>query len=607
MDPLQQLGDQREPAVNDHDTALLISDDLGGHFAVITRGSTATALTAYRRWSDAADAAYACTMLVLFGVLPASLGWVLGSWIVSAEILTWDAGSLGANLLRFLVTYLAVGVPISLVLSRTVRNPVSWLYEATFPELYGFDRPLGTTSITPAGCLRPHLFTRDVLGHASWETGVDLTMDQRDALVSSSGDAADLAAREDLNLRREESRRTRTFGEHPLSLAQSPSLSSNDVITHAHLDYVSGDRGVVVTTVRLRYADGRTKSPGLHRRTEPRRPPQRLADAQRARRGPEHLDPVLPGGLSRPPRRVRHGSGPTAVLARWCAMCEQQATPTPELVELREALEDCRARIRGTGLGAQEWLDLRWAELNATRRPLWMLRDVRVDRPGHPHDVALVPVPLIVQGGGEARWGDVDNRGDSYRQIVQGLLDSSTKEWLHRMGSVSLERYDGPLGPTYAVCSDGRHRVHTAKALDLPYLNARIDQVWPAPEVRDLLVSANRKHVSLLAELGYLENYSPRDNWPTGTLTTPLEVPWALEPPKSVARISRDYATVYPEFREHPFYQLTATPEAAGTLEYLTLHAPAPPPPETSPSVSSNWWSRLREMFTGALSSGPSR
>lgn len=260
VDPLQQLGDQREPAVNDHDTALLISDDLGGHFAVITRGSTATALTAYRRWSDAADAAYACTMLVLFGVLPASLGWVLGSWIVSAEILTWDAGSLGANLLRFLVTYLAVGVPISLVLSRTVWNPVSWLYEATFPELYGFDRPLGTTSITPAGCLRPDLFTHDVLGHASWETGVDLTMDQRDALVSSSGDAADLAAREDLNLRPEESRRTRTFGEHPLSLAQSPSLSSNDVITHAHLDYVSGDRGVVVTTVRLRYADGRTKS-----------------------------------------------------------------------------------------------------------------------------------------------------------------------------------------------------------------------------------------------------------------------------------------------------------------------------------------------------------
>lgn len=84
-------------------------------------------------------------------------------------------------------------------------------------------------------------------------------------------------------------------------------------------------------------------------------------------------------------------------------MCEQQATPTPELVELREALEDCRARIRGTGLGAQEWLDLRWAELNATRRPLWMLRDVRVDRPGHPHDVALVPVPLIVQGGGEVK------------------------------------------------------------------------------------------------------------------------------------------------------------------------------------------------------------
>lgn len=260
VNPLQQLGDQREPTVNNHDTALLMADDLGGHFAVITRGSTAAALTAYRRWSNAADMAYACTMLVLFGVLPASLGWVLGSWIVSAEIMTWDAGSWGANLIRFLVTYLAVGVPISLALTRTVPNPVSWLYEVTFPESYGFDRPLRSTNINPTAWLRPGLFTRDVLGHASWETGVDLTVDQRNALVSSSGDAAELAALEDLNLRRESARRTRTFGEHPLSLAQNPSLSSNDVITHAHLDYVSGDRGVVVTTVQLRYADGRTKS-----------------------------------------------------------------------------------------------------------------------------------------------------------------------------------------------------------------------------------------------------------------------------------------------------------------------------------------------------------
>lgn len=264
-------------------------------------------------------------------------------------------------------------------------------------------------------------------------------------------------------------------------------------------------------------------------------------------------------------------------------MCERQAAPTPELAELREAMEDCRTRIRGTGLGAQEWLDLRWEELNATRRPLWMLRDMRVDHPDHPHDEGLIPVPLIVQGGGEALWGDVDNRGDSYRQIVQGLLDSSTDEWLHRMGTVSLERHDGPLGPAYAVCSDGRHRVHTAKALDLPHLNARIDQVWPTPEVGDLLVGSQRRHMSLLGDLGFLENVDALDPWPAGTLTTPLEVPWGLEPPKSVARISRDYATIYPEFREHPFYQLTATPEAAGTLEYLTLHAPAPPPPDTPP------------------------
>lgn len=40
LDPLQQLGLQQEPKVNDHDTALLISANFGGHVAVITRGST---------------------------------------------------------------------------------------------------------------------------------------------------------------------------------------------------------------------------------------------------------------------------------------------------------------------------------------------------------------------------------------------------------------------------------------------------------------------------------------------------------------------------------------------------------------------------------------
>ena len=140
------------------------------------------------------------------------------------------------------------------------------------------------------------------------------------------------------------------------------------------------------------------------------------------------------------------------------------------LAELREVVGARRVDIESSGLSAQQWLDRRWDELNTEHPPAWMSRDVTVGAVRGDRGAHLIAVPLILQGGRERLWGDVNNRPDSYRQIVQGLLDDPFELWYSRMGQVSLERYDGPFGPTYAVCSDGRHRVHAAKALELPYL-----------------------------------------------------------------------------------------------------------------------------------------
>lgn len=249
--------------------------------------------------------------------------------------------------------------------------------------------------------------------------------------------------------------------------------------------------------------------------------------------------------------------------------------PVDHLAELREAVGARRAEIESSGLSAQQWLDRRWDELNAEQPPAWMSRDVTVGAVRGGRDAHLIAVPLILQGGRERLWGDVNNRPESYRQIVQGLLDDPFEQWYCRMGRVSLERYDGPFGPTYAVCSDGRHRVHAAKALELPYLSARVDQGWESPGAGAEVSGTDRKHMSLVADLGLITDLRHFPSLSVATLVCDLEIPWALEPPESVCRISRDYAAVYPRYRTTRFYELTADKSAARTMEYLAEVAPS--------------------------------
>lgn len=255
----------------------------------------------------------------------------------------------------------------------------------------------------------------------------------------------------------------------------------------------------------------------------------------------------------------------------------QAATPSKDgsrYVELREAVDVRRARIEATGLSAQAWLDRRWDELNATRPPGCVRGDLGFGAFRGPRDSQLVPVPQIVTGSGESRWGALGYRSDAHESIVQGLLDNPFPAWFNRMGAVSLLQYEGPRGPTYSVCSDGHHRLHTVKALDLPYVNARVEDIRTHPMPSDELAGSNVAHMNLLVALGAIRDFYRGSYSATGVLAYEIPVPWALESPEKVCLISRSYADVYPEFRRDRFYALTSSYEVAATMEYLTEFAP---------------------------------
>lgn len=250
---------------------------------------------------------------------------------------------------------------------------------------------------------------------------------------------------------------------------------------------------------------------------------------------------------------------------------------TRQREELEEAIAGARARILSSGLSVEDWLARRFAELNATQKPAGLTRTVEFSGRSVPDEQRLVAVPLIVQSGTEAHWGRVDDRTDpgTYIWFTQKLLEESTNDWLDRVGSLCLERYDGPLGPIYSSCGDTRHRLHTVKALGLPFIPARIVQEC-TPRAGDQVTSSDAEHLALLRDLGYVTSYETV--WPsqaphtpvraTGTLRQAPAVPWALEPPAGAARLSQVYAAAYPAFRAHPFYELTRSVDAATSLDY---------------------------------------
>ena len=144
------------------------------------------------------------------------------------------------------------------------------------------------------------------------------------------------------------------------------------------------------------------------------------------------------------------------------------------------ACRTARATVGSCGDVRQHLAD-RAAELNATdpqlpdADTLGSIRCPRnTDHDGYAETVQWVPTSLVVAAGCPT-WGEFGgHRDDSPSRIVAGLLSSDLDEFTSKLFAdpISLQRTPGWAGPLYRLGSNGTHRIHTLRMLNLPWLAA---------------------------------------------------------------------------------------------------------------------------------------
>lgn len=113
------------------------------------------------------------------------------------------------------------------------------------------------------------------------------------------------------------------------------------------------------------------------------------------------------------------------------------------------------------------------------------------DHCGDAHTVQWVPTHLVV-GTNHHSWGEFNgHRPRVPLDVVQGLLNDDLETFTSTFfgGAITLTRTPGWAGPLYHIGSNGTHRVHTARMLQLPWLAAevRVDTIAPSWTLRDLV------------------------------------------------------------------------------------------------------------------------
>ncbi|MGP5291678.1 hypothetical protein ACTXL6_16590 [Brachybacterium tyrofermentans] len=190
-DPLAQLGLLKEPVTNRSDSALLVSDELGGYQAIITRGSAAAAVSAHarahRRQQRRQDIAYPLVAVLLAAALFA------GCWLLTAQLRQILPILSEASSPFFLAFMLWCLITVLFLIPTFLRgvSPDLGISGALFPA------PLDHQSDVP-------VLEKDALATTTWETGAELTEDQRDALLV---DGASLPSLEERNRERARTRR----------------------------------------------------------------------------------------------------------------------------------------------------------------------------------------------------------------------------------------------------------------------------------------------------------------------------------------------------------------------------------------------------------------
>ncbi len=278
---------------------------------------------------------------------------------------------------------------------------------------------------------------------------------------------------------------------------------------------------------------------------------------------------------------------------------EPVAEPVPPLLgaELRTAAADYLA----SGQDARTWLDERWTALDQDDP----IVDIDVNFT-YFEELGLEPRNVdfrqLARVDEENRWGQVNNRPESYELILDGLgqahLRDSLDAWVHEMGAPELLELPGPYGSLYEVSSDGRHRAHVLRALGVSLFPALVDlrapavspgsEVYIAPPTQFRVHpadaaragSAHRRalqrhseHIGVLVEHAVIRPMGEEDHY---EVLRDMPAAWALEHPEDAVRISRRYRRSFPEFGEASEGEW-ALSSGQEWLSYLERTAPARP------------------------------
>ncbi|HET6285800.1 MAG TPA: hypothetical protein VFG15_03485 [Amycolatopsis sp.] len=188
------------------------------------------------------------------------------------------------------------------------------------------------------------------------------------------------------------------------------------------------------------------------------------------------------------------------ISAQPCARTTWDADRSPEGPSVRDLLDRrgpiyrqhldaalaTREVLRSRADDLRAWLSERATHLNATD-PQRLLHSnvlntptlgVNRDHLGFVHTVTWVPTPLVVRTD-HPIWGDFGGfRDDVPSQIATALLRSDDLDTLtgELFGDeISLILAPGWAGPIYQIGSNGNHRIHTARLLNLPWLAAAVE------------------------------------------------------------------------------------------------------------------------------------
>lgn len=223
----------------------------------------------------------------------------------------------------------------------------------------------------------------------------------------------------------------------------------------------------------------------------------------------------------------------------------------------------------------------------------------------------MIHTDLVAAVDGPGRWGEVNNRYESYSKIMNGLLEAHRQQdvelWIQRMDRPDTQRIPGPYGPLYEVGIDGRHRIHVYKVLGVTSFPAKVHPVEsevvpgstiyvmpPVPYTRPRVPQAKPLaytgdfDISQLVDAGILEP-DPKEN--QYKVLRPVPAYWVMWGPSAASRYAVRYRRSYPQFGCDNEAE-AALLDPRTWVAYLKRTTTARPIAVSQPRHRAQWWRR---------------